>query len=333
MEEIKKYLNDSIVSKLNDKGLDNETIQNHIIEIINERKQIGFSGEQLELSVKQRIKALFIPILRKNTKQMKAVIFSLGNVEDENKKLRTMSKLKEGNSGYNPDTSYIVKEGFVPWGNLQGEPISENPSYNCRGLVGIENDGKLIIKEANFSGDYLNTDKHIAKSGDVVFIDLDPTKLDNKTIYINNYTYKDTLQEDKYKSLLETYLKDYFKTIEQIDNENHKGFVIVKGSVSEIEGGQYGFRFDIVDDGDSWDIDKSLIGSMKEVNFIDGASDIIFIGEVYKKSGNQPGYGFNIQTTIVPEQFKKKELPKENFNSIEEEFNGIEEQEIDEDLL
>jgi hypothetical protein len=140
------------------------------------------------------------------------------------------------------------------------------------------------------------------------------------------------LEEDKYLSLLNR-LTQFHKTTGQIAETNYKGFAIVKGSVSDIEGNSF-FTFDIVDNPDNWDAESSLTGSLKEVPFVSGSEDLIFIGDVYKKT-NKPGFAMNIQKVIVPEQFKKKDLPKENSDIIEQSFDNdlSSNSNIDEELL
>jgi len=331
---LKKYISEGIIKKLNDKGYSSQAIEEKINEFRETSSSMGFTGEALEGSIKNRIKGFFMPVLRRNTKVMKAVIYGLSRPVDENDRIRRMSKLKEGESGYKPNTEYVVQEGFYPWGNQQGQEIPMDEQWEQTGFLGIENNKKIHNKEVKIYGSWL-TDKKInkAKSGDVIRINVEESKLNNKMVYLNSYEYVEQLTEEKYIKLLDN-LKEFHKTTSQIASENYNGFAIVKGSVGEIEGANI-MSFDIIDNEDDWDVENSLTGSLKEVPFIAGAENLIFIGDVYKKGKGQPGYAINVQNVIVPEKYKKKDLAKENIDSIEESYNNDlgTSNNIDEDLL
>jgi uncharacterized protein (UPF0335 family) len=334
--ELKNYISENIISRLNEKGWSKEAISDKIKEFEQERRTMGFEGEALILSVKNRIKGYFAPILRSNNKSLKAVIFTLSDVVDENERIRKMSELKEGESGFKPDTSYVVKKGFYPWGNQQGKEIPYEPEYKQEGFLGIEYEKKFYYKNVQISGGWL-IDKSLNKalSGDVIRISIDPSKLDNKMIYLQSYEYVEPLKEKTYLKLINENLKHFHKTTSEIVSSDHKGFTIVKGSVSDIEGGQYGYSFDIIDNVDNWDIENSLTANMQEVPFISGSENLIFIGEVFKKN-KQPGYQMKVQKVIVPKKYRKRDLPKENLDIVEGTFDDISSingQEIDEDLL
>lgn len=311
--EAEKYIPKNFIEKLKSKGLTEEFIDSQVQEIIKSGKE-KFPGNY-ENYVKNRVKAKFTGFINSDEKIYTAVVIGQKKIDDENNRMKRMSKIKEGTFYTVPGSSekVEVKEGYYPWGFNIGEPIPDEPDWQQEYLLAVENENKLTILSVTFKGDWLlDKNANVAKPGDKIkFKGIDI--FNKKNVSAFGYEHEGKISDEKFNGIVDKYLVDKKKTIEQLNNKEFENneIVVVKGDIAEFSPKGNSTLIKFMDETSEWGEESDLITTyIDDTNFTEDAIGVTFIGDVYEKK-NDGGIGFNTYITLVPKEFKPVETPKE----------------------
>lgn len=312
--DITKYIPKNIVDKLRSKGLTEEYIISEIEKVVKTGKEMF--PDNYEKYVRSRLKAKFNGLTSSEDVVHKAVVIGTRPVADENFRLKNQSKQKEGMKYKDPvsDKMIEVKEGYVPWGINIGKPIPDEPDWQQIMLVAFETKDNLAVKSITLRGDWVNNKElNSAESGDKILITGTPDMLDKKNINVSSYKVEGKVNDELFNTIIDKYLNKYKKTVRDVldENFNNGELVVIKGDVSDFSPGNSVTKVSFTDETSEWGEENSVLSTyIQDPNFVEDAIDVTFVGEVFKKKNNM-GFGFNTYMTLVPDEFKPVDTPKE----------------------
>lgn len=322
--ELTKYLTKEKIAALADKGVS----ESDLIEKINSYKvdyaDLEYTEEELENTIKGRINIAVAKILSSKLLQYKGIVLSIKQPRDEYKFLRDWVN---NHLGEKRQDGWIVQEGLIPWGNQEGDPIPEGSLWKQQVSVGVDNKGKLEVKEIVLEGDWVNNKEvNTITVGDVITFKSSEKFFDYKTSTIYAYNKAAPLEESVWETLLNGGLKPFVKTIKEVIDGDYRGFAIVKCNVGDLDRTQSGYSFMIYDnsfsDEEQFEPENIIQAYMRQVNFVEGAHNIVCIGDIYSKDTSKT---FNISKAIVPDKFKRVEITEETSKIIESDIEDVEE--------
>lgn len=320
----KNLVPEEVLQKLIAKGMTEELLQKKLDEVIEQGKKL--SPNNVDLYVKNRVRALFASFLNSTEKVYNGVIFGIDRPKDDNAKAREYSIKNEGQLRKSPDgkTSIKVQKGVWAWGNDIGKPIPEEPNWKCDVLVGLELDNTLVLKKLSFrleDGKISNYPK--LTIGNKITFKLDEKKLNNKTIGLqyDNITETGNLGFPEMKQLVDTYMKSYKITCKELIETKRTGYVVLDANIGEITTYGAGGMFTFADESLGFEDMQMMNGYLPKITFIQESVGLIYIGDVYSSPNNPMGFGMNTLGVLVPEVFKVPELTQEQLDTINQNYD------------
>lgn len=325
--EYDNYINKEVKSALLSKGLSEEQIKAHIDEEIQRGKEFGFDTDEAMTSfLNNRLNAKFSGLLNSSSIVWNAVVLGLGQAQDDNERMRRMSKLKAGSVYTKPNSNekITVEEGRFPWGINIGEPIPDAPNWQQEVVLGVETKDSIVIKTGNLQGPWVK-DANELVPGDKISFNGSNNLINNKIVTVTKCHNDGNISDDKLKEIINTYMKQYITNIKKLSEAKTADIAVVKGNIAEYNPGAHGVSVKFTDNSVQFNDEISLMSTyLENPNFVDGAVDVIFLGNVYYNV-NREELAMKTYLTIVPEMYKPKETSNESDDVIEEQASDLDE--------
>jgi len=312
--KIEDIVNSTTIEKLKEKGLDEVFVQEKIKMFSELAAKVGADPIKF---VKVRLQSYFNRFLLSASSVIKATVLGVKSPRDL---CEFQRKWANRNLGVKRKNGYIVKANCFSWDNggfKQGMEIPEGvEKWESQGTLLVEYKDKLFVKEYTVNCKDKDSIPEV-KPLDIVTFKVNPEKLEGTNgIFISNLTTVGKLNDDQITALLPN-LTQYVKTSEQLYNMDYNGFVIMKGDISIIENN----GFDIIDF-EELDTSKVVGAYMQDINFVEGAMGITFLGNTYKNK-NTGQYTLSVYHAIVPEEFKPVTMDTEQVAAVENQANDM----------
>lgn len=329
--KIEDYVPSSMLKALNDKGLSNEELQKDFDVEVATARQLCNSEEEVKNMLPQRMRAKFTGVMKSSQVVYKGVVLGVGKLEDENARLRNLSYSKEGAMYYKPKTKeqYPVKPDHFPWGNNIGQPIPDEPDWQQKVILLIENNKGLTLRESTLrlQNKEMAEGDNALKPMDKISFKASSDVLEKKSVNFSSYSKLGQIDETKFSGLMDKYLDEYITTIKKtVDKGTGESIAVMKLNVAELSTTPYGARVMLTDDSVEWDDEiNTLTTTIEELTFTENAVGVWFIGNTYFSGPDKKNLGMNTYMTIVPDNFKAVEAPNEANDIIEEQAGDLDE--------